>query len=313
MSNSSSLDPGADVARGFIDLLAAGATIPEPRNDIDYESLLSRFPEFGAVQVRDLEIPSVHGPVPARAYDPASPKGVGLVWVHGGAFIAGDLEMPESNWVALVLAEQGISVLAIDYTKALNGAHHPQPNDEATAAWLAATDENGSIWASPPEVIHFGGASAGANLSAGVVVRMLAEGKTLPASLISIYPVMHNVVPEASAEAAAAAETLRPDQRFTPGFMRVINENYIGTSDPLEVPVAFPADGHLTGMPPVLLINAEADDLRASGEAFAHQLMEAGVPVSVSFEPETAHGYLNEPGHLGAMATLKTMLDWMTQ
>jgi acetyl esterase/lipase len=308
-----SADPGADFARTIIDMLAGGGSMPDPRDDIDHASLLARFPQFQSVAVRNLEIPSAHGPVSARVYDPENPSGIALVWIHGGAFIAGDLDMPESNWIALELASRGIAVLALDYTKALNGAHHPQPNDEASAAWLAANAEGATIWAVQPRAIHLGGASAGANLSAGVALRMLAEGKTLPASLISIYPVMHDIVPAASADAAAAADTLRPDQRFTPGFMRVINDNYVGDSDPLAIPVAFPADGAVEGMPPVLLINAEADDLRPSGEAFAEQLKAAGVPVSLSFEPGTAHGYLNEPGHSGALETLNAMQDWMTK
>lgn len=313
MTENSSVDPGVDFAHSIIELLAAGGAMPDPRDDIDHESLLSRFPHLRSVNVRTVDIQSEHGPVPARMYDPETPSGVALVWIHGGAFIAGDLDMPESNWVALELASRGIAVLALDYSKALNGVHHPIPNDEATAAWLLASAPENTLWAEQPRAIHFGGASAGANLSAGVAVRMLAEGKTLPASIISIYPVMHDTVPAASPEAAAAANTLRPDQRFSPGFMRVINDNYVGDADPLAVPVAFPADGELAGLSPVLLITAEADDLRPSGEAFADQLKAAGVPVSLSFEPGTAHGYLNEPGHPGALETLNAMQDWMTR
>lgn len=313
MTENATEDPGVDFAHTIINMLASGGSMPDPRDDIDHASLLTRFPALQTVAVRDLDIPSVHGPVHARVYDPQDPSGVALVWIHGGAFIAGDLDMPESNWIALELASRGISVLALDYSKALNGVHHPVPNDEASAAWLAAASAESNVWAQQPRAIHLGGASAGANLSAGVALRMLAEGKTLPASLISIYPVMHDVVPPASPEAAAAADTLRPDQRFSPGFMRVINDNYVGNSDPLAVPVAFPADGAVEGMPPVLLINAEADDLRPSGEAFAAQLKAAGVPVSLSFEPGTAHGYLNEPGHPGALETLNAMRDWMTK
>lgn len=313
MSNGAGEDTGAELAQSFIELLAAGGAIPDPRDDIDHASLLARFPALQAVTVRDVDIDSVHGKVPARMYDPETPSGVALVWVHGGAFIAGDLDMPESNWVALELAARGIAVLALDYSKALNGVHHPVPNDEITAAWLAAASPESTLWTDRPRTIHFGGASAGSNLSTGVTLRLVSEGLELPASVIAIYPVMHNVLPAASPEAAAAAETLRPDQRFTPGFMRGLNENYLGGRDPRELPVAFPADGELEGMPPMLIINAESDDLRASGEAFAQQLKTAGVPVSLSFEPGTTHGYLNEPGHSGALSTIEAMQDWMTK
>ena len=65
--------------------------------------------------------------VPARLYRDASAEASGraLVWVHGGAFIGGHLDMPESNWVALELAARGIPVLAVDYVKCLGDVHFP--------------------------------------------------------------------------------------------------------------------------------------------------------------------------------------------
>jgi acetyl esterase/lipase len=66
-------------------------------------------------RVRDDTAPGPHGPVPVRIYggaeDDASagPDGDGrpcLVWMHGGAFIAGNLEMPEADWTARELARR---------------------------------------------------------------------------------------------------------------------------------------------------------------------------------------------------------------
>ena len=83
----------------------------EARPDVDTESLRRRFPHLGKVSVSDLIVESPHGPQPARVYrDPtAEPSGKALVWVHGGAFLGGYLDMPESNWVALELAARGIA------------------------------------------------------------------------------------------------------------------------------------------------------------------------------------------------------------
>jgi len=305
-------DPGIEFAHGFITLLESGADIPDPREDVDNASLLARFPALAGVKVRDLTLEGPHGEVHARVYDPSDPLGIGFVWIHGGAFIAGDLDMPEAHWISLELASRGVSVLSVDYRKALNGIHHPVLNDEVHAAWVAVSTTASDIWSTTPTHIHIGGASAGGNLAAGVTQRVVAEGDVLPDSVICIYPVLHDVVPEPSAEAAAAVRTLRPDQRFTPGFMRVINGNYLGDGQPTSIP-AFPGDAAVDGLPPVLLINAEADDLRPSGEAFAAQLRDAGVDVSLSYEPGTAHGYLNEPGHPGAMATWSAVHEWLTR
>jgi hypothetical protein len=53
-----------------------------------------------AVAVRADEAPGPHGPVPVRVYarDPAA-EAPCLVWLHGGGFIGGDLDMPQADWV----------------------------------------------------------------------------------------------------------------------------------------------------------------------------------------------------------------------
>ena len=55
-----------------------------------------------------------------------------------------------------------------------------------------------------------------------------------------------------------------------------------------------PAD-RLQLLPPTVIVNADADDLRASGEEFAEQLAAAGVTVVESVQPGTVHGYMNRP------------------
>ena len=51
----------------------------------------------------------------------------------------------------------------------------------------------------------------------------------------------------------------------------------------------------LAALPPTVVVNADLDDLRASGEQFAEQLRQAGVPVIEHVQPGTVHGYLNRP------------------
>ena len=60
----------------------------------------------------------------------------GLVWAHGGGFAAGDLDMPEADWVARSLAERGITVISVDYALAPT----PQAWADALAAAQSAND-----------------------------------------------------------------------------------------------------------------------------------------------------------------------------
>jgi acetyl esterase/lipase len=60
--------------------------------------------------------------------------------------------------------------------------------------------------------------------------------------------------------------------------------------------IAFPGNGPIPARHPrTLILNAEADPLRASGDLYARQLLAADVPVEVEHIPGSQHGFLNEP------------------
>lgn len=302
------VDDGASRFRQLLTILPAA----DPRDDIDTASLVNRFPHVSSVSVDDVAISGTGGPVPARRYRGTYSTGIGLVWVHGGAFVAGSLDMPESHWIGLELASRGFSVLALDYRKALGGVTFPAASDDVLSGWMAAVSDS-EVLGTDITRLHFGGASAGANLSAGVIVRLVTEAQQLPASLMLFYPVLHSEVPAPSAAAAAAAVSIPDDLRFTAEFMKAVNLNYVGDPTLLDDPVAFPANAVLTEFPPTLLVNSEADDLRPSGEEFALQLANSGVRVEADSEPGTVHGYLDHPGLPEAVASIERMSEWMVR
>src|SRR3954451_25107059 len=54
-----------------------------------------------AVPTRDLTVEGPHGPVPVRVYgDQAGPGRLALLWIHGGGFMFGVLEIPEADWTS---------------------------------------------------------------------------------------------------------------------------------------------------------------------------------------------------------------------
>jgi acetyl esterase/lipase len=60
----------------------------------------------------------------------------------------------------------------------------------------------------------------------------------------------------------------------------------------------------MTGLARTLIVTADRDRLRASGEAFAAELALAGVDVSLVRQRGALHGYLNEVGDPAAERTL---------
>lgn len=275
--------------------------------------LASNFPELASVLVEDLAIDGPHGGVSARLYRvPNRPASAALVWVHGGGFVFGDLDMPEAHWVGLALAARGFPVLSVEYRKCLHGVHFPAPSDDVLAAWSWAVVNSHEL-AVPPEGIHLGGASAGGNLAAGVAKRLRDGAGPMPASLLLAYPVLHDSLPAPSEELQAALARLQPTISFTPEATRDMSLQFAGSEDVLEDPYAFPGNGDVSGQPPVYILNSEADTLRSSGEFYAEQLRAVGVDVTVEFEPGTQHGQLNEPYTEGGQLSLDRIANWLRQ
>ncbi len=275
------------------------------------EDLVETYPELVTVSARDHVIDGPGGPVAARSYvDPGASLGAALVWVHGGAYLFGDLDMLEAQWVGLALAARGVAVLSVDYRKCLHGVHFPAPSDDVLAAWswVAA---NSDVLGVAPEQIHLGGASAGANLAAGVAKRLRDAGRATPASLVLAYGGPHADPPPPTGELEALLDRNPPAERFDGEVGRAIRRHLVGPGGDLDDPYAFPASGDLRGLPPVLVLNAELDGLRASGELFGRELAAAGVEVAIEMEPGTEHGYLGHPDLPSAVGSIERIVEWI--
>jgi acetyl esterase len=288
---------------------AAAASMTPP--SITTAELIERFPELASVTITTHIIDGPHGAIETRGYRRAdAPVGPGLVWVHGGAFLFGDLDMPEANWVGLALATRGVAVLSVEYRKAVGKNRFPVPSDDVLAAWKWANEHTELLGCSTDQ-LHLGGASAGGNLTAGVTKRCRDGAGPLPASLVLIYPLVHAPLPPISNEIEQAIAAKPDAMNLSAEDMHRINVQYAGSEQRLSDPYAFAANGELGGQPPCLILNAEADYLRASGEAYGQALEAAGVPTEVLFEPGSAHGHLNEPFTPEAARSIDHIVAWI--
>jgi acetyl esterase len=276
----------------------------------DAADLLRRFPELADVDVRDVVIDGKHGDIPGRVYRGTHDVGTGFVWVHGGAFIGGDLDMPEAHWVSLAVASVGFTVVSLDYHKALHGVHYPVPSDDILDGWVWATNHAGEI-GSHHDDLHLGGASAGGNLVAGVTKRLRDGAGPQPASLVLVYPIVHPELPPLSQELQEKLAGEKTMVSFPAGTVREFNLQYAGSESIFGDPYAFAANGPLAGQPPVYILNSELDFLRASGETYGEELRIEGVDVTIETEPGTHHGHLNGPDEPGAFASIDRLTSWL--
>ena len=283
---------------------------PDQRARLDEFMSITGAPLPPQVDTRDDVVPGPHGPVPVRVYLPVGTDSdrPGLVWLHGGAFLGGDLDMPEADWTARHLADRaGAVVVSVDYRLCHGGVHYPVPHDDVVAAFRWTRDNAGALGVDPDR-ISLGGASAGGNLAIGAALKLRDEDGEPPAALLPIYPVAHSVLPPASASLAARMAEVPPLLRFLPKDTDFFNTNYLGGPLSSADGYAFGALAVLDGLCPTLVINAEYDDLRSSGEAFAAALALAGVDVRQVMVPGMLHGFLNTRSDLEPVDRALTLM-----
>ncbi len=280
-----------------IESFEKGLADPEQRARLDSFLSIAGAPAPPAVATRPASAPGPHGDVPVRVYEPDG-GGTGrpcLVWLHGGAFRMGDLDMPEADWTARQVCERaGAVVVSVDYRLCVGGVTYPVPHDDAVAAVRWVRDRAADLGVDPGR-ISVGGASAGGNLATGAVLRLRDDDGWVPAALVLAYTTLHAVVPAPSTALAALMTEVPRLLRFLPEDRASITRNYLGGPESRADGYAMPANAVLDGLCPVLLLNSEYDDLRASAEAFAAALALAGVDVRQVLVPGVLHGFLNMP------------------
>lgn len=229
--------------------------------------------------------------VPVRWYEPEMQAWGTLVWAHGGSFVRGTLDWPEADWVSRAFAEAGLRVYSVDYILASERVKAPAPSNDVAAVltWVAEEHEG---------PLFVGGASAGGHLAVLAALAHVERSGDIPSriidGLILQYPTLHRTQREDPALADLTADV--PEQRrFDAARIAQMYAFYLG-DDPSDALVAGElSPSSLAALPPTIIVNAEFDDLRASGEQFAEQLREVGVSVAVHTQPGTVHGYVNRP------------------
>lgn len=261
------------------------------------------------VPIRTVSAEGRHGPVDIRIYgEPARPDSPALVWLHGGGFVSGGLDIPESDYLARVLADGGTPVLSVDYRLARDGVSFPVPHDDALTGWFWAR-RNAESLGLDPGLLCLGGAGAGGNLAVGAALYLIDSGKPPPAKLLLAYPFLHaELPPPAQGLDEDVMAGLPRHLRFTPEDCIRTAENYVGGPISMASSYAMPGYADPAGLPPTALLACEYDDARGSTELFASSLERAGVPVSYFLAEGGVRGHLN---HTAGLPEGQPALDFL--
>lgn len=237
-------------------------------------------------KVENRSIPVEGGQIPIRVY---KPEGKGphpaLVFFHGGGWVIGDLDSHDNVCRTLTNLADCV-VVSVDYRLA--------PEHKFPTAVYDCYDAAKWVFEHPGELnvdasrIAVGGDSAGGNLTA--VVSYLAREKAAPKLVhqLLIYPATDFTADNASLRENGEGYLLTEDS------MVYFRNHYLRTSDDVRNPLASPfLIDDLSGLPPATVITAEYDPLRDEGEAYAEQLKEAGVPVTLKRYGGMIHGFVS--------------------
>ncbi|WP_223166538.1 alpha/beta hydrolase [Nonomuraea sp. SYSU D8015] len=247
---------------------------------------------------------------PARIVRPPDATGQlpVVVYLHGCGWVFGNArthdrvvrELAVRSRVAVVFPEYGLAP-EHRYPIALEQCY-------AVARWVT---RHGHAYDLDGRRMAVAGDSAGANLATALALLAARRGDVRLSAQVLFCPVTN------------AGFDTPSYRRFADGYLRREAmiwfwdqyttsqvERAQATASPLRAPVA-----ELAGMPPALVVTAEADVLRDEGEAYAAKLRAAGVSVAATRYVGAVHGFavLDVLRHtLAAQLALGQAADFLT-
>lgn len=297
---------GSEVTRAAVVLEAAARQFAEDNADPPYlyqldpaegrrvvAEVQARPPFLPAADVTDLVVDGgPAGRVPVRIVTPpgavtpaAGPLPVilfahGLGWVFGGPGSHDRLirELAVGVGAAVVFPDYSLSPEAV-YPTALDEVY-------AVAEWVAAAGAGHGLDGTR---IAIAGDSVGGNLAAAATLLAKRRGGVSFVRQVLFYPVTDAAFDTGSYHEFAEGYFLRRDAMKWFWDQYTTDQRHRGdiTASPLRATVE-----QLTGLPPALVVVAEADVLRDEGEAYAGKLRAAGVPVTAVRYQGTIHDFV---------------------
>jgi len=262
---------GVADGRAAFGLLQAG-DVPRPAGTV--EELTIEGGPSGTIRIRIVRPGDRTGRLPVICY------------LHGSSWVFGDVRTHD-RLVRELATRARAAVVFVHYSQSPE-ARYPVAIEECYAAllWIAAEGAEHDL---DPERIAIAGDSAGANLAAAVT--LMAKQRSGPelAAQVLFYPVTDCAFDTGSYRQFAEGYWLRRDAMRW--FWNQYTPDRAARAEVTAAPLRATAE-QLAGLPPALIIVAEADVLRDEGEAYAAKLLAAGVPVTGVRYPGIIHDFV---------------------
>lgn len=236
---------------------------------------------FPHLQISEYQYPGPEGELTLRLYRPktATASSPGLIYIHGGGMIMGDLESQDEN-LREVAMELNIPIASIDYRKAPEHPYPAAPEDcYAGVCWVFT---NASELGIDPANIGLMGASAGGGLALATALMLRDRGGPALKYLLPIYPMIddrHNT--------ASSQEVLDIGIWDRAGSIEAWGW-YLGDAAPDAYAAPARAED-LSNLPPTYIDVGDLDLFRDEDIEIAQRLSAAGVSVEFHLWPGAYH------------------------
>ncbi|MFW6693910.1 alpha/beta hydrolase [Streptomyces sp. MAR4 CNX-425] len=197
-----------------------------------------------------------------------------ILYIHGAGWVFGNAHTHD-RLVRELAVGAGAAVVFPEYDLSPE-ARYPVAVEQnyAVARWVVA---DGAAHGLDATRIAVAGDSVGGNMAAALTLQAKERGDLPLVQQVLFYPVTDASFDTGSYRQFAEGYFLRRDamewfwDQYTPDEAQRAEV----TASPLRA-----SEAQLRGLPPALVITAEADVLRDEGEAYANKLRQAGVPVT---------------------------------
>jgi acetyl esterase len=204
-----------------------------------------------------------------------------VVYLHGGGWVLGSIDASDAFCRRLAAAARCV-LISVGYRLA---PEHPFPAglDDAVAAISWASAEATRLGGDPRRLVALGD-SAGGNLVAAAVKRLVAQDRPLVSRQILAYP--GTSADRIEATEHGGAWPLTDDDR------RWYLEQYLAGEERSSDPDVAPLLADPAGMPATTIVLGGCDPTFAEGLAYASRLWDAAVPVDLHVFAGQIHGFL---------------------
>jgi len=252
------------------------------------ESLDAHLPIMDHVVFADYQIPEAgdNADLRVRVYRPVKTDGPlpGLLWIHGGGYVMGSIDV-EVGLMQRLVDEVGCVVVSVEYRLAPEHPY-PAPLDDCyqALAWLFARSAELGI---DEENVAIGGISAGAGLASGLALMARDRGDYRIVYQLLLCPMLDdlNEQPSTHMDLTGIGWDRRSNQK---GWQAYLAGHYDANVHDYAVPSRV---DDLSRLPPAYLSVGSLDLFLDENLRYARRLLAAEVPTELHVFPGGMHGF----------------------